>query len=356
MLDLEEDILLLRKHEKLKTRFYWPGMKKDVDLYCSQYTRCGARKAPPHNAKARLMSMRAGFPFERIAMDVVGPLPKTERGNRYLLVIVDYYTRWPEAYAIAHQDAHSIASKLVTEYFSRYGSPYCIHSDQGANFESNLLREICNLYDIKKTRTTSYHPQGDGFVERMNRTLIDTIALVAKDAKEHWDLRIGLALMAIRSAVQSSTGLSPHFLLFGREMRLPADLVYETVQEESVSPIESVTQLRGTLRTVHETVIANMGCKQKHQNDYYDRLTHGVRYNKGDHVWLLNKNPNLLNNKFHDRWLGSYEVLSRRSDLVYDIRDPNTGKIKRVHFNLLKATRDQKKSNKTNNNREFEAV
>ena len=102
--------------------------------------------------------MGAGFPFEKIAMDIVGPLTKTERGNRYLLVVVDYYTRWPEAYAIVHQDAHSITSKLETEYFSRYGAPYCIHSDQGANFESNLMREICNLYDIKKNKNNTVSP------------------------------------------------------------------------------------------------------------------------------------------------------------------------------------------------------
>ena len=115
----------------------------------------------------------------------------------------------------------------MTEYFARYGAPYSIHSDQGANFESNLMKEICLLYDIRKTQTTPYNPQGDGLVKRMNRTLVDTIALVAKDAKDNWDLRIGLALMAIRSAVQSSTGFSQHSLMFRREMRLPADLIYD---------------------------------------------------------------------------------------------------------------------------------
>ena len=83
------------------------------------------------------MSMRAEFHFKRIAINIVGPLPKTERGNRYLLVVVDYYTRRPEAYAIVHQDAHLIASKLVTDYFAQYGAPYSIHLDQGANFEFN---------------------------------------------------------------------------------------------------------------------------------------------------------------------------------------------------------------------------
>ena len=133
-------------------------MKRDIEIFCAKCQRCAARKAPSSKATAKLVSMGAGFPFERIAMDIVGPLFKTESGNRYLIVVVDYYTRWPEAYAIVHQDAHSIARKLVTVYFARYGAPYSRHSDQGANFESNLMRENCLLYDIKKTRTTPYHP------------------------------------------------------------------------------------------------------------------------------------------------------------------------------------------------------
>ena len=166
----------------------------------------------------------------------------------------------------------------MTEYCSRYGASYCIHSDQGKNFESNLIRKICNLYKIKKIRTTSYHLQGDGLVERMNRTLIDTIALVAINAKDNWDLRINLALMAIRSAVQSSTSFSLQVLMFWREMRLSADLVYEAVKDETMSQVESVAYLWSTVQMVHETVVSNMSCLQKHQYDYYDRKAHGVRY------------------------------------------------------------------------------
>ena len=162
-------------------------MKGDLEIYCAKCQRYAASKASANRAKAKLMSMGAVFLFEPIAMDIVGPLPKTKRCNRYLLVVVDYYSSWPEAYAIIHQDAHSIASKLVTEYFTRYGANYSIHLDQGANFESNLLSEICLLYNINQTRTTQYHPQCDGLVERMKHTLVDTIALVAKDAKDNWD-------------------------------------------------------------------------------------------------------------------------------------------------------------------------
>ena len=150
-------------------------------------------------------------------------------------------------------------------------------------------------------------------------------------------MRINLVLKAIRSSVQSSTGFSPHFIMFGREMRLPADLVYEAVNEETRSQLESVAHLRSTLQMVHKGVVSNMACKQKHQKDYYDRRAYGGRYLKGDRVWLVNKKPNLLTNKFHNYWLGPFEVVARRSDLVYDIRDQTTAKVKRVHFNLLKS-------------------
>ena len=128
-----------------------------------------------------------------------------------MLVVIDYYTRWPESFALEHQDAHSVALRLLSEMISPYGAPYVIHTDQGTNFESKLIAELCKLYDIKKTRTTPYHPQSDGLVERLNRTLVDTIALIVKHAQDTWDLRIGLALMSIRSAAQSTTVYSPHF-------------------------------------------------------------------------------------------------------------------------------------------------
>ena len=96
--------------------------------------------------------MAAGFPWERIAMDIVGPQPNTLRNNRYLLVVIDYYTRWPETFALENQDAHSVAIRLISDIISRYGAPYIIHSDQGTNFESKLIAELCKLYEIKKTR------------------------------------------------------------------------------------------------------------------------------------------------------------------------------------------------------------
>ena len=147
-------------------------MKEEAKLAFTNCIRCGARKITTQTLKGTLTSMAAGFYFESIAMDIVGPLPKTQRNNRYMLVVIDYYTLWPEAFVLEHQDAHSVAPRLISEIISCYGAPYVIHTDQGTNFESKLIAELCKLYDIKKTRTTPYYPQSERLVERLNRTLI----------------------------------------------------------------------------------------------------------------------------------------------------------------------------------------
>ena len=128
-----------------------------------------------------------GEPFERVTMDIIGPLPITDRGNRYIFTVVDHFTKQVEAYALADQEATIVAQDFLNEFVSRYGVPYVLHTDQGANFESNLFNELCQMLNIKKTRTTPYDPQCDGQVERMNRTIIDLLKLNVRDATNNWD-------------------------------------------------------------------------------------------------------------------------------------------------------------------------
>ena len=104
-------------------------------------------------------------------MDILGSLPTFDNGNKYILVVSDYFTRWVEAYSIADQKNQTIADVLTKEFICRFGVPLMIHTDQGRNFESKLMAEVCELLDIKKTRTTAYHLQSDGMVERFNQTL-----------------------------------------------------------------------------------------------------------------------------------------------------------------------------------------
>ena len=122
--------------------------------------------------------------MERVAMDVLGPLPQTDRDNRYILVIGDYFTKWTEAYAIPNQEAATIAAVFVEQFVCRYGVPMQLHTDQGRDFESHLFKEICNLLAIDKTRTSALHPQSDGMIERANRTIEGMLAMFVDKIRE----------------------------------------------------------------------------------------------------------------------------------------------------------------------------
>ncbi|CAI5681311.1 unnamed protein product [Oreochromis niloticus] len=173
-------------------------------------------------AKFTALRLKEGV-LERAWKD---PATGEERGNCYVLVAMDYFTKWPEAYAIPDQEAETVADVLVEGMFSRFGTAETLHSDQGRNFESKVFAAMCERLGIKKTRTTPLHPQSDGLVERFNRTLAQQLAILTSEHQQDWDYHLPLILMAYRSAVQDSTQCTPALLMLGRELRTPAELAF----------------------------------------------------------------------------------------------------------------------------------
>ena len=156
-----------------------------------------------------------------VAIDIMGPLPETEVGNSYILVAGDYYTRWMEAYPIPNQEAVTVAQKLVNELFCHLSTSEQLHSDQGSQFDSDLIAEVCKILNIRKSRTTPYHPQCDGLIERFNHTLLDMLATTCKDHPFDWEDHIWKVCMAYNTSTQSTTGYTPFFLMFGRQAPTP---------------------------------------------------------------------------------------------------------------------------------------
>ena len=154
--------------------------------------------------------------MERIAIDTLGELLLTGNGNKYILVISDYFTKWTEALPMPNMEACTVANLLVNEPLTWFGIPRKIHSDQGRQFESNLFQEICMLLDIDKTRTTPYHPQSDGMVERFNRTLVTMLSAYVDKNHKDWDEQLPYVMMAYRSTDLETTGMSPNKRMFGR--------------------------------------------------------------------------------------------------------------------------------------------
>ena len=162
---------LQRTTEKVKERFYWPGYEMDIQNWVQECQQCQKRNPPQPHPLAPLGSIKCTYPFDVISWDIMGPLPLSTKGHKYILVITDLFRKWVEAFPLAVTDSETLASVLMDEVVCRYGVPRSLHSDQGANLNSQVICALCKRLGINKTRTTAYHPQGNGQMERFNRTL-----------------------------------------------------------------------------------------------------------------------------------------------------------------------------------------
>ena len=198
---------------------------KDVRTYirgceaCARYTRSEA----PH--QGFLQAAPVGEPWERVAIDITGPHPVSKSGNRFILTVLDHFSKWTEAFAIRNHEAVTVAKLLADQVFARFGIPLQLLSDRGQEFESNLMKELCLALGIEKLRTTAYKPSTNGALERFHRTLNSMLAKVVEDHHRDWDERLQAVMAAYRASPHSSTGFSPNYVLLGRECRAPLDLL-----------------------------------------------------------------------------------------------------------------------------------
>lgn len=321
---------------KVRRRFYWVHCREDVEDWCRKCTACASVKGPQTRSKGKLKLYNVGAPWERIAIDVAGPFPVSEDGNRYIIVVQDYFTKWPEVFATPNQEAHTVAKKLVQEVVCRYGVPMEIHSDQGRNFESGLFQEMCSLLGMHKTRTTPAHPQSDGMVERFNQTLENHLAKVVDDHQKDWDQYIPLFLMSYRSALHDSTGFTPAKVNFGREMRLPIDAITGTPPDGPKIVTEYVSDLQYQLNEVHKMVREQSLKTSTSMKTRYDRKANSNGFEEGALVWFHNplrkkgKSP-----KLQPRWEGPYTIVTKINDITYRIKKGPRGKLKVVHVDRL---------------------
>ena len=210
--------------QKVKQRYWWKGMFKDVEHWCKSCQDCSMRKSPRNSMRAPLLPIPVGNAFDRVAVAILGPFPASSKGNRYIVVFSDYLTRWCEALPVPNAEATVIARLLVDDIIARYGAPKVLLFDRGKNFLSKLVAEVCKIFQIHKVNTSSYHPQTDGLVERFNSTLCQSLSMfVAKDQKD-WDEYIPFILFAHRTSNCEAIGDSPFYVLYGREPRLPVDV------------------------------------------------------------------------------------------------------------------------------------
>ena len=280
--------------------------------------------------------------MERIAIDVMGPLPNSDRGNKYILVVSDYFTKWTESFAMPNQEAETVADIVVREFVSRFGVPRQLHTDQGRNFESRLFQEMCRILEIDKTRTTPLRPQSDGMVERFNRTLEAMLSKFVSENQKDRDQFLPLLMMAYRSSVHESTGFTTNEMMFGREVLLPLDFVLGQAESSwGSSETEYAAKLSEQMERIHQFARQHLKMSRERQKKNYDhRPVNQHRYNRGDAVWLYSpKRKKGVCPKLMRHFDGPFLVITRLSDILYRIQKGPKSKPKVVHHDRLKAYR-----------------
>ena len=272
-------------------------------------------------------------PFERVAIDIVGPLPMTARKKRFILTIMDMATRYPEAKALRRVDTQAILKPLIN-FFSRFGFPAEILSDRGSNFTSKLMKEVTKRLKIEQVLASPYHPESNGALERWHSTLKAMMRKSGKGRTE-WDQLLPMLLFAYREAVHEATGFSPFHLLFGREVRGPLDIVKEQWEGKEVLPVsivEYLSNLYDHMETIAEIAGSEDEKAKKKYKQWYDRSTTEHSFEVGEHVLVLMPDGT---SKLEAAYMGPYVILEQVSPVTYrvDLKS-HGGRV--VHTNLLK--------------------
>lgn len=334
-----------RTLQLLRSRCFWPSMGQDVEKWCHQCQRCTLGKAIQPKVRPYWGTLQASQPNEILAIDFTVLEPASD-GRENVLVMTDIFTKYTQAVPTKDQRASTVAQTLVQHWFHRFGPPARIHSDQGRNFESMLIQQFCKIYGVQKSRTTPYHPQGNGQCERFNRTLHDLLRTLPVDQKKHWPRHLPQLTFAYNTTPHQTTGMSPYFLMFGCHPRLPVDFLLG-MGEDMTTSVENLDEWiqkhQQSLRLVHEHVRQRSEEQALRRNQNHNDRVNDSGFKEGQLVYLRNHPPG--RNKIQDHWDSCvYRVIRSPVGMgaVYSVVPVNEeGPVRQVHRSELRAVSDE---------------
>jgi len=326
-----------KTRDRVWREFYWPGISSEIRRYCLSCDVC-QRTIP----KGKVRKVPLGKvpiidePFRRVAVDLVGPIsPPSERGHRYMLVLVDYATRYPEAAPLKNIDSETVAEALWNMW-SRLGIPDEVYSDCGTQFISDVMGQVHQLLSVKGITTTPYHAQANGLVERFNGTLKKMLQKLCLEQPRQWDRYINALLFAYREVPQESLKFSPFELLFGRTVRGPLQVLRqvwtnEATDAETRTTAEYVVDLRNRIEETCALARENLSQAADCYEKAFNRKTVSRSFKPGSQVLLLLP---VKHNKLELSWKGPFTVVEKVGFADYKIQMGIKTKI--YHANLLK--------------------
>jgi hypothetical protein len=332
---------ITKTKDRLLTHFWWPKCQKELATYVRSCDRCQRVSKGTHPRVAPLIPLPVvSEPFALIAMDIVGSLPKSTSGNRFILTIMDLATHYPEAIPLPSHTASDVATAL-SDVFCRHGLPERILSDQGTDFMSHLMQIFLHDFNISQIRTSPYHPQSNASLERFHKTLKGIIRCLADTFANKWDDCLKWALFAYREIPVESLGYSPFELLYGRQPRGPLSLL-KTVWSKRLTDLSSakpnvveyLLDLREKMKQITELAAEGSKRAKTKSKSWYDKRARERTFSPGDLVLALlptSKDP------LGVKYLGPYRVIEKVGPVDYIVETPGRRKATALlHINMLK--------------------
>ncbi|XP_064463126.1 uncharacterized protein LOC135374051 [Ornithodoros turicata] len=323
--------------DRILSEFYWPGLQADTRRFVASCDICQRTTPRGKTARAPLQKMPViDTPFKRVAIDIIGPLqPPSARGNKFILTLMDYATRFPEAVALPSIETERVAEALVN-IFSRVGIPEEVLSDRGTNFTSGLMKEVARLLSIRQLTTTPYHPMTNGLVEKFNGTLKTMLKRMCAERPRDWDRYLSPLLFAYREVPQESLGFSPFELLYGRNVRGPLAILRELWVEKEIEPelkstYQYVFDLRNRLEDTCKIAHEELERASERYSRYFNARSQNRQLKQGDKVLRLLPTEA---NKLTMQWKGPFPIAEKRGAVDYLVDLGHRKKL--FHINLLK--------------------
>lgn len=341
-----------KTYHRILRHFFWPGIKRDVAKFCRTCHVCQLMGKPNQLIPPAPLSPIPvmGEAFEQVLVDCVGPLPKTKCGNQFLCTIMCRVTRFPEAVPLRKITAPVIVKTLL-KFFSTFGLPKVIQTDQGTNFLSRLFAQVLKSLSVEHRVSSAYHPESQGAVERFHQTLKSMLRKYCLETGNDWDEGVPLVLFAIRETVQESLGFSLAQLVFGHTVRGPLKVLKEKMLEvgsnSEMHILDYVSRFRERLHYACSFAQKSLLTAQSKMKKRYDVKSVYRSLQPGDEVLRLLP---IQGSALSARFSGPYVVLRKISETDYVIRTPDRKRQSRVcHINMLKAyhTRDNSQNRST---------
>lgn len=299
-----------------RSRYFFPSLTVVAKEAVRSCARC--------QQKGKLTPQRMAYEpdhvgsfFSKISIDFVGPMRPSRKGNKYLLTVLCTFTRWMEAFPTANMTAETAAGILVEQVFSRYGFPEQVHSDNASNFRSKLFMDVMSGFHVPTTATPVYNPQSNS-VERLHKTLGDRLKALIHDHGPDWEEHIPAALLTIRTSRNRISGFTPARMVFGKELRLPIDMVYGAPGSEPLPQTEYARKLAARMRLAYQQVRMNQELHVERMHQTYNSRNQSM--NVGDLVWLYTpRSDPELNRKFQSYWTGPWKIKRFITNVLLDV-------------------------------------